>query len=63
MYAWLPLKSSDKENDMNIYEDEALEQKLEEITDLGGHLVLDILLVSLRKVVRGESDLPGFCGS
>ena len=48
---------------MNIYEDEALEQKLEEITDLGGHLVLDILLVSLRKVVRGESDLPGFCGS
>ena len=52
MYAWLPPKSSDKENDMNIYEDEALEQKLEEITDLVGHLVLDILLVSLRKVVR-----------
>jgi hypothetical protein len=37
---------------MNIYEDEALEQKLEEITDLVGHLVLDILLVSLRKVAR-----------
>jgi hypothetical protein len=37
---------------MNIYEDEALEQKLEELTDLAGHLMLDILLVSLRKVVR-----------
>jgi hypothetical protein len=52
MYAWLPRKSSDKEDPMNIYEDEALEQKLEELTDLAGHLMLDILLVSLRKVVR-----------
>lgn len=37
---------------MNIYEDEGLEQKLEELTDLAGQLMLDILLVSLRKVVR-----------
>jgi hypothetical protein len=37
---------------MNIYEDEGLEGKLEELTDLVGELMLDILLVSLRKVVR-----------
>jgi len=37
---------------MNIYEDEGLEQKLEELTDLAGELILDILLVSLRKIVR-----------
>ena len=35
---------------MNIYEDEGLEEKLEEITDLVGQLMLDLLLVSLRKV-------------
>lgn len=37
---------------MNIYEDEGLEQKLEELSDLAGQLLLDILLISLRKVVR-----------
>jgi hypothetical protein len=37
---------------MNIYEDESLEQKLEELTDLMGQLVLDILLVGLRKAGR-----------
>ena len=35
---------------MNIYEDEGLEEKLEEITDLIGQLMLDMLLVSLRKI-------------
>ena len=35
---------------MNVYEDEGLEQKFEELTDLMGQLVLDILMVSLRKV-------------
>ncbi len=35
---------------MNIYEEQNLEQKLEEITDQIGHLVLDIILVSLKKV-------------
>ncbi|MBE9485922.1 MAG: hypothetical protein KAT62_07205 [Desulfuromonadales bacterium] len=37
---------------MNIYEDGRLEQKFEKLTDLMGELVLDILLDSLRKVVR-----------
>jgi hypothetical protein len=36
---------------MNIYEDEELEQKLEELTNLIGRLVLDMLLVGLRKTV------------
>ncbi|MBW6485833.1 MAG: hypothetical protein K0B01_06750 [Syntrophobacterales bacterium] len=35
---------------MNIYEDELLEQKLEECTDLLGHLLLDLLIVSLKKI-------------
>lgn len=37
---------------MNIYEDESLEAKLEELSDQVGHLVLDLLLVSLKKVVK-----------
>ena len=37
---------------MNIYEDELLEQKLEEFTDLLGYLLLDFLLVSLKKMVK-----------
>ena len=37
---------------MNIYEDDRLEQRFEELTDLMGQLVLDMLQVSLRKVVR-----------
>ena len=37
---------------MNIYEDSRLEQRFEELTDLLGQLVLDMLQVSLRKVVR-----------
>ena len=41
---------------MNLYEDEGLEQKLEELTDLVGLLVLDVLLVGLRKVV-GEQQI------
>ena len=35
---------------MNIYEDEKLEQKLSEISDQLGHLLLDFLLVSLKKI-------------
>jgi len=35
---------------MNIYEDERLEQKLNEISDQLGHLLLDFLLVSLKKI-------------
>ena len=37
---------------MNIYEDQNLEQKMEELTDQIGHLLLDIILVSLKKVSR-----------
>jgi hypothetical protein len=37
---------------MNIYEEQNLEQKLEELTDHIGHLVLDIILISLKKVSR-----------
>jgi ATP-dependent RNA circularization protein (DNA/RNA ligase family) len=39
---------------MNIYESDALEQKLEELSDQLGYLVLDLLVVSLKKVVREE---------
>jgi hypothetical protein len=37
---------------MNIYEDESLEEKLEDLSDQVGHLVLDLLLVSLKKLVK-----------
>lgn len=39
---------------MNIYEDGALENKLEELSDQLGYLVLDLLVLSLKKVVREE---------
>lgn len=35
---------------MNIYEDEILEQKLDEISNQMGHLVMDILLLSLKRL-------------
>lgn len=35
---------------MNIYEDEKLEQRLSEISDQLGMLLLDFLLVSLKKI-------------
>ena len=41
---------------MNIYEDEQLERKLNEITDQLGTLVLDMLLVSMKKINR-ESEV------
>jgi len=37
---------------MNIYEDEQLEQTMNEITDEFGSLILDMLLVSLKKINR-----------
>ena len=37
---------------MNIYEEQHLEQKLDEITDQIGHLLLDIILVSVKQVAR-----------
>ena len=35
---------------MNIYEDEQLGKKLNDITDQLGHLLLDMLLVGLKKI-------------
>jgi hypothetical protein len=35
---------------MNIYEEEKLEKKLEEITDQLGYLLLDFLLISLKRL-------------
>jgi len=35
---------------MNIYEDEMPEQKLDEISNQMGHLVMDILLMSLKRL-------------
>jgi 2-phospho-L-lactate transferase/gluconeogenesis factor (CofD/UPF0052 family) len=35
---------------MNIYENEELDQKLEKITDLMGDFILDVVLVSLKKI-------------
>lgn len=40
---------------MNIYDDEMLENKLEELSDQLGYLVLDLLVLSLKKVVREGS--------
>ena len=37
---------------MNIYEDEAVESKLEELSDQVGYLVLDLLILSPKKVVK-----------
>ena len=39
---------------MNIYEEEDLEQKLDELTDLMGRIVLDLILVSLRKIGKEQ---------
>ena len=35
---------------MNIYENEELDQKLEAITDLMGDFILDVVLMSLKKI-------------
>jgi len=39
---------------MNIYEEVELERKLDELTDLMGRIVLDLLLVSLRKIGKEQ---------
>ena len=41
---------------MNIYEDEQLETKLNELTDHLGSLVLDMLIVGLKKI-NNESEI------
>ena len=35
---------------MNFYEDEKFEGVMEEITDMMGYLIMDIILMSLKKV-------------
>jgi len=35
---------------MNIYEDEELDRKFEEITDLMGDFILDVIRMSLKKI-------------
>ena len=45
---------------MNIYEDEGLEQKLEELSDLIGNLVLDVILIGLRKAVAQQQIFKEF---
>ncbi|RNC67965.1 MAG: hypothetical protein ED859_12180 [Desulfuromonadales bacterium] len=37
---------------MNIYEEQCLEQKLDEITSHIGHLILDIILTSVKMAAR-----------
>ncbi len=43
---------------MNIYEEEKLGKKLEEITDQLGYLLLDFLLISLKKL-HSENQIFG----
>ncbi len=35
---------------MNIYEDEDLDLKLEQVTDLMGNFILDVVFMSLKKI-------------
>jgi hypothetical protein len=41
---------SNYEDIMNIYEDEELDQKFDEITDLMGDFILDVIRMSLKKI-------------
>ena len=52
MFGWQPLNYYKRggEGKMNSYEDEMLEQKLDEISNQMGHLVMDILLMSLKRL-------------
>ena len=45
---------------MNIYEDEQLEIKLNELTDQLGHLLLDMLLVSVKRINHEQMILREF---
>ncbi len=52
MSAWLPLKSFKHidEDDMNIYEDEEYEIKMDRITDRMAYLILDLIWMSIEKL-------------
>ncbi len=45
---------------MNSYEDEMLEEKLDEISNQMGHLVMDILLMSLKRLGNQNQVLNDF---
>ncbi len=45
---------------MNIYEDETLEHRLDEISDLLGLLLLDFLCMSLKKISHEHSIFAEF---
>jgi hypothetical protein len=45
---------------MNDYEDEMLEQKLDEISNQMGHLVMDILLMSLKRLGNQNQEFNDF---
>ncbi len=54
MSAWLPLKSFKHiyEDNMNIYEDEEYEMKMNRITDRMGYLILDLIWMSIEKLAH-----------
>jgi hypothetical protein len=37
---------------MNFYEDEQFEKVMEEITDIMGYFIMDVILMSLKKINR-----------
>ena len=45
---------------MNIYEDKMLEQKLDQISNQKGHIVVDILLLSLKRLGNQNQVFKGF---
>lgn len=45
---------------MNIYEEEHLEKKFQQVTDQIGHLLLDLIIVSLTKVTRENQTFKDF---
>ena len=47
---------------MNIYEDERLEEKFNEITDQLGHLLLDFLFITLTKLNQENEEFMEFEG-
>jgi len=52
MSAWRPLKSFKPidEDDMNIYEDEEYEIKMDRITDRMAYLILDLISMAIEKL-------------
>jgi len=45
---------------MNIYEEEHLEKKFQQVTDQIGHLLLDLIIVSMMKVNKENQIFKDF---